>query len=269
MRLLDIILGGVVAGVCATSVAANPLPDPRPAVSSVVNPVVMGAAQPAGSQPAFRPVARPVHMIRYPVEVIAGAPPLRPQLRPLLIPDTRWGDDGKARAWAQAGMSAVADHALDSVVPQDIATWCPGYAANSPSERRAFWVGLMSALSRYESGHNPSAVGGGGQWFGLMQISPATARGAGCDATSGDALKDPVANLTCAADIMGHAARRSGAAAVGRGGVTSDWGPMSDAGKVSDMAAWTRAQDYCEMPVSRTTLRPVARPRDILMARSD
>ncbi|SEP94668.1 Transglycosylase SLT domain-containing protein [Loktanella sp. DSM 29012] len=209
---------------------------------------------------SVRPLARPVHMIRYPVNVIAGAPPLRPAIRPNFIPDTRWGSTNTARMWTRATMAAVATHGLDTQVPRDIAAWCPAYAQNSPTLRRAFWVGMMSALTKYESTHNPNAVGGGGLWYGLLQILPATARGYGCRATTGAALKDPIANLACAARIMGHTVARDRAVAVQDGrwrGVAADWGPMSNRAKIAEMSAWTRKQDYC---VVQTRPRPMLRP---------
>jgi len=78
--------------------------------------------------------------------------------------------------------------ALPAIVPADIRTYCPGYAGANMADRRAFWAGLFSALAKHESGWNPAAVGGGGQWFGLEQIAPGTARGYGCSAQSGEAL---------------------------------------------------------------------------------
>ena len=213
-----------------------------------------------------RPLARPPHIVRYPVTVIAGPPPLRPVLRPNFIPDTRWGDTNRARLWTRAAMAAVANHRLDEVVPRDIETWCPAYAQNSPTLRRAFWVGMMSALTKHESTHRPAAVGGGGRWFGLLQIGPATARGYGCRATTGQALLDPVLNLACAARIMGRTVARDRAVALRDGrwrGVAADWGPMTKPSKIAEMSAWTRRQDYCEVPERP---RPQVRPASLLPA---
>ena len=121
----------------------------------------------------------------------------------------------------------------------------------------------MSALAKYESTYRPDAVGGGGQWFGLLQIYPPTARHFGCLARDGEALKDPVANLGCAARIMATTVRRDNAIAIRDGrwrGVAADWGPMTDPAKIAEMSAWTRRQSYC---VPLRTLRPMARPADL------
>ena len=74
-------------------------------------------------------------------------------------------------------MSAVETQGVPllETVPKDIDDWCPAYAENDADQRAAFWAGFVSTLSRYESTWNPRAVGGGGRWFGLMQIYPPTA----------------------------------------------------------------------------------------------
>ena len=263
MRLKAIILGGVIAVLSATSVAAE-LPI-RP--QSRLDAAAARAEAEIVRRTSFRPIARPAHMIRYPVTVIQGAPSVRPQARPNFVPRTRWGKGAQANAWARATMSAVAAQGLDSVVPRDIETWCPAYAENSPTLRRAFWVGMMSALSKHESTYNPQAVGGGGLWYGLLQILPATARGYGCRATTGAGLQNPIDNLSCAARIMGRTVKRDRAVALHDGrwrGVAADWGPMSNRAKVAEMSAWTRKQDYC---VVRERQRPVLRPATLMAGR--
>jgi len=127
-------------------------------------------------------------------------------------------------------------------------TWCPGYAGAGTDQRAAFWAGLFSALAEHESTWNPAAVGGGGRWFGLVQIAPATARSYDCDAETGDALRDGAENLACAVRIAAQTVPRDGVVATGRGGLAADWGPFMNAGKRADMAAWTRVQPYCQGP---------------------
>lgn len=213
----------------------------------------------------LRPMARPLAMVRYPVTVQHGASQ-RPMARPVL-PDTRWDHRNDAEDWTRAALAALNSQRndLSDIVPADIGEWCPAYAQNSESQRDAFWVGMMSALARYESRHDPQAVGGGGQWFGLLQISPATAAHYGCAARSGDALLDAEANLSCGARIMTATVRRDRAVALHDGrwrGVAADWGPMTDAEKRAEMSAWTREQAYCRIIVPQK--RPMARPADLV-----
>ena len=214
-----------------------------------------------------RPLARPLAMVRYPVLVRTGAA-IRPQVRHDL-PETRWDNRADADTWTRAVLSALNGqaHDLSDVLPRDISRWCPAYAQNPEYLRDAFWVGMISALARHESMMNPRAVGGGGQWYGLLQIFPPTARHFGCAATTGEELMNPTVNLACAARIMTATVRRDQAVAVLDGrwrGVAADWGPMTEDDKRAEMMAWTRAQDYCV--IRDPQLRPMARPAGLSAA---
>jgi hypothetical protein len=163
-------------------------------------------------------------------------------------PPMRWDHRPEAADWTRAALAAVAtqDAVLASRVPADIAVWCPGYETASLADRRAFWVGVMSALAKHESGWNPKAAGGGGRWIGLMQISPQTARGNGCEAQSSGALKDGVANLTCAVKVFSRDVARDGVVAgKGNRGIGRQWAPFRKSSKRADMAGWTSSQPYC------------------------
>lgn len=164
-----------------------------------------------------------------------------------LVPVMRWDHRPEAGEWTRSAFAALDTHAaaLTATVPGDIAEWCPAYPEADEADREAFWVGLMSALARHESTWNPEAVGGGGQWFGLVQISPATARHYGCAATSGQALTDGAANVSCALRIWSRTVTRDGVVAAGRGGVAADWGPFTNGERREEMRAWISAQPYC------------------------
>lgn len=205
------------------------------------------------------PPARPVHMVRHAPRVIEGPPPIRPPSRQIYIPETQWDHIPDSDDWVHGSLRALRAHGgpLDDLVPADIDRWCPAYRQNPPPLRRAFWIGLMSALSYHESRYQPRAVGGGGRWFGLLQVWPPTARHFGCDAQSGAALKDPVSNLSCSVRIMAVQVPRYGT--VSRG--MRDWGPFHSADMRAQMAAWTREQDYCRPQLAvMASLRPRARP---------
>ena len=186
---------------------------------------------------------------------------LRPQARrPLVIPTARWDKNGGSKSWTLATVSALRGHAsnLPDIVPRDIATWCPAYPTGTREQREAFWVGLTSTLVKHESTYRPHAVGGGGLWYGLTQILPSTARLYKCKARTGEALKDPEDNLSCALRIMAKTVARDGVVSEGMRGVAADWGPFHSRKKREDMAQWTRSQSYCTA-IGRS-LRPVARP---------
>lgn len=167
---------------------------------------------------------------------------------PQALPVMAWDHQGEhTDQWTAATLAALETEGAEllSHVPADIGTWCPHYVQAEPRERAAFWAGLLSALARFESTWNPRAVGGGGQWFGLVQISPATARGYGCDADSASELTDGAANLQCAVEIASETVTRDGVVAAGGGGFAADWGPFASAAKRAEMAAWVSSQDYC------------------------
>ena len=169
------------------------------------------------------------------------------------LPVARWDFRPEGREWTEASVAALASHGrpLLEIVPQDIEAWCPGYDTASEAERKEFWVGLLSALAKHESTWRPEAAGGGGKWFGLLQISPATARGYGCQAQTAEALKNGVANLSCAIRIMAVTVPRDGVVAANGRGVAADWGPFHQASKREEMRNWVRSQSYCAAP-SRT-----------------
>ncbi len=182
------------------------------------------------------------------------------------VPVTRWDHRPEAEIWTVTALTTLEDvgQPLVETVPEDIERFCPGYATKSPEERRAFWVGLMSALAKHESTWRPEAAGGGGRWLGLLQIAPATAKGYGCDLSHPRGLFDGATNIACAVRIMAHqvARHRVVVGAPGNwGGVAADWGPMRSAAKVADMAAFTREQSYCRPAADAAATAPEpARP---------
>lgn len=176
------------------------------------------------------------------------------------LPRARWNGQPGAAEWTAGAIAALKAHgaALIRMEPADIDVWCPAYRGAGAQGRRAFWVGFLSALAKHESTYRPTAVGGGGRWFGLLQISPGTARGYGCAARSGTALKNGSANLSCAIRIMAVTVPRDGVVyAPGGKGVAADWGPMRSSSKRKDMVAYTRALPACRpLDATRPNLRP-------------
>ena len=159
------------------------------------------------------------------------------------VPPMRWDHRAEAPDWTAATLEALSSQGavLPSMTPTDIAEWCPAYPEASLADRKAFWAGLLSALAKHESTWNPNAIGGGGLWYGLVQIDPRTADWHKCDVTSGKALLNGSANLRCGVRIAANQVPK-------RGNITRgmrDWGPFHSASKRAEMSAWTRAQPYC------------------------
>lgn len=202
---------------------------------------------------------------------VVAQPVIRPRARIEALPRMAWDRQHGSAIWTRAALSALQGHAapLTQIVPRDIDAWCPAYAQADAVRRKAFWVGLTSALARHESTHRAGAVGGGGLYHGLLQILPATAKGYGCHARSGAALQDGAANLSCGLRIMARTVARDGVIAVQAGrwrGVAADWGPMRSAAKRAQMQAWLKQQSYCR-PLSAT--RPKARPAAFRVVQSN
>lgn len=209
------------------------------------------------------------------VGTVARAQSAAPEqsLRPLPRADAeisaRWDHRDEAARWTRAALTALRSHAavLPKVVPRDIAAWCPAYKSAPTPQREAFWVGLLSTLAKHESTYRPKAVGGGGKWYGLLQILPATARGYRCEAKTGQDLTRGASNLACALRIMAVTVPRDGVVSQDMRGVAADWGPFHSQRKREDMKTWLRQQSYCT--VLARSLRPKLRPETRAVTRSD
>ena len=186
----------------------------------------------------------------------------RPASRDDDLPRARWESRRDGPLWTRVAMSAVQTHGrpLIETVPRDIAEWCPAYPEQDDEDRAKFWTAFLSTLSRYESTFNPAAVGGGGLWFGLLQIYPQTADFRKCRVRSGEGLKHGPSNLNCAVRIMAITVPRDGAISLKENrwkGVAADWGPIRNDWMRRDMQRYTKRQTYCR-PLE--DVRPKARP---------
>ena len=209
----------------------------------------------------LRPIRRPEPMA---VRTPTAADP-RPEARSGHLPRARWENRRRGTLWTRVAMSSVMAHGrpLIATVPDDIDDWCPAYPDQTDENRAAFWVALLSTLTRYESTWRPQAVGGGGLWYGLAQILPTTAELRKCRVTTGEELKHGPSNLSCAIRIMANTVPRDNAISI-RGkrrwqGVAADWGPMTTTWMREDMQRYTRKQTYCRL---LETVRPKRRPGD-------
>jgi hypothetical protein len=234
---------------------------------------VSALAEERGMTPVARPVAVTAAQMQMasvdaalPPEEISALAPGR-SLRPVgregwAVPALRWDRHPRGARWTSAVMAALRGHGapLLEVVPRDIAAWCPAYPDADRGQRAAFWAGLISTLAWHESTHRPDAVGGGGRWFGLVQIAPGTARWRNCEVGTGQALLNGPANLRCGVRIMAETVPRDGVVAEGMRGVAADWGPFHSRRKREDMRNWVRGQDYCQRR-DLAAMRPEMRPR--------
>ena len=211
-------------------------------------------AEPLRPSPRVLPVVEEEPVTRRPFD--------RPVARNNVLPRARWEHRRNGELWTRVALAAVNTHGrpLLEEVPRDITEWCPAYPRQDADSRAAFWAGLLSTLSRYESTWNPYAVGGGGKWFGLLQIYPPTAAFRDCRVQTGTALKHAASNLNCAVRIMAVTVPRDNAISVKDGrwqGVAADWGPIRNDWMRKDMQRYTKRQVYCR---TLSGVRPRARP---------
>ena len=169
------------------------------------------------------------------------------RVRSLMPGAAQWEGREGADAWTEATVLALESDgvALMSQMPADIMTYCPGYAAASHEDRKAFWLGLLSATARFQSGWNPLASTGNGRFKGLMAISDQAVKAYDC---AGD-MMDGSANMQCAVKILADTVVRDGAIA-GDGqkgwlGAAKSWLPFQKDNHREEIASFTRKQRYC------------------------
>lgn len=176
------------------------------------------------------------------------------------MPAARWDSRPAGREWTRLALAGIDENGqgLLATQPADVAAYCPGYAQADAADRRAFWVGLMSALTRFESDFNPDVTftepdiidqqGNKVISRGLLQISQESANGYGCRITDAQQLHDPATNLSCAARIMNRLVTRDGVIGSTSGpwkGMAAYWSPFRHAGRRAEMRQWTSGQSYC------------------------
>ena len=89
------------------------------------------------------------------------------------------------------------------------------------------------------------------------------------------AVTAPAANLACGIRIMSRTVTRDGVVAAGRGGITADWGPMSNPERRGRIQDWVSGQAYCKAtgqvwaalipPVRPDRLSPEPLEREVAM----
>lgn len=115
--------------------------------------------------------------------------------------------------WNEYTYAAIEDHGqmLTTTVPEDIENFCPKYRGLDTIDQKMFWISLVAAMSRFESGFNPDIsykenfTDQNGNFVisrGLLQLSIESARGYSCDLTQAEDLHNPEVNLSCTIRIL-------------------------------------------------------------------
>lgn len=124
-----------------------------------------------------------------------------------------WAKKNPDGSWTASAESAVASSGLTSAIPSDIDKFCPAYRGSDSSDRKIFWVGLISIVAKPESNFKPEerftekftdAKGNKVISRGLLQISIESANQVkySCNVQKANDLHNPATNLACGVKIL-------------------------------------------------------------------
>ncbi len=155
------------------------------------------------------------------------------------------------------------DNDFYALTPRDLRFWCPSYRRQSLEGRKAFYLGLISGIARYETdfrAHVKYLEAGGHYSRGLLQLGQQSLsyypEGTRCD-VSGDPrqLHDLQENISCGVMLLDHWIRRDGYIASGGNegegdaryfGAARYWSTLRlDRRGRDDIAAYTRSLPVC------------------------
>ena len=72
--------------------------------------------------------------------------------------DAAWGNRKRGKAWSAETLRLIESAKLFNVVPTDIDSFCPNYRNADQKTRSAFWLMLISAMAKKESGLDTAAL---------------------------------------------------------------------------------------------------------------
>lgn len=173
-----------------------------------------------------------------------------------------WKKVPKDGSWTLAAENAVKATTLTTLTPKDITTFCPAYAGLDGDKRTRFWVGLLSAMAKPESGFKPEtkyvepdimdANNLNVVSRGLLQISMESAnqKAYSCGIHQAQDLHKVDVNLNCAARIMRHWVEKDGliaAAAKPAVGGARYWSVLRAwRGHLGEITRFTKSMEVCK-----------------------
>lgn len=186
------------------------------------------------------------------------------------------GQNANAANWTLYVQQAVSNYGSALVRgPSDVEDFCPNYSRLGTQDRINFWVQMVAAMTKYESGFNPASrmtetTGGidkvtGRQLAseGLMQLSYEDGKNYRSILPTGvcdfdyardqqyavtdlrRTILDPKTNLTCAVGILNRQIERDGAIAVGTSAYWAVIKTDRSTNKLSQIRAITKALPFC------------------------
>lgn len=251
-RIMKAILTGMVMALMAVSCASCNNQQPAPPV--------------ADPTPVVEPAVEPEDAV--PVSVAEDEGDAEVAI------DVDWAHKAEASQWSDFTLKAISEIGADLpvTVPSDIADFCPAYASRSLEERPAFWVGLLSAMARFESNFDPTvsfneleacpscswATTSDGRPVisrGLLQLSQESVNQSayrGCDVAPDEEsrLHDPEFNLRCGVAVANFLVRRHGVISQNDGGwkgAAAYWSVLRRPDKLERIQAFTRSTSICQL----------------------
>ncbi len=186
------------------------------------------------------------------------------------------GKNANATQWTVYAQDAIVRYAPDLLKgADDIETFCPMYDRLGTQDRVNFWVQLIAAMTKYESGFNPASrmvetsmsvdpvTGKQTASEGLLQLSYSDGRNYQRVVANGvcdfdfardkaygvtdlrRTILDPQTNLTCGIGILNRQIQRDGKIAVSK---TAYWAVIKTdrkTNKLAEIRAITKALSFC------------------------
>lgn len=185
-----------------------------------------------------------------------------------------WAKHNQDGSWTRAAEHAVASSSLPRLIPTDATQFCPTYPKLGLTQRKQFWVALISAMSGPESNFRPASSyqerfsdrqGRPVVSRGLLQISQESAnqRRYGCDIRQANLLHDPVINLSCGVRILSRWVQQDGLIASQHSpkGGGRYWSTLRHQnGKTGRISAFTRALPFCGTKAHPPSMRTASLP---------
>ncbi|MES2963768.1 MAG: murein L,D-transpeptidase catalytic domain family protein [Bdellovibrionota bacterium] len=165
-KLIDLLKGGSLMYAGASKLLAAPTPSPTPKPTATPVPPPKPTATPAPTPkptatpaptpvPTPKPTATPAPTpVPTPVPTATPTPNATPAVAALWEASSYSAGNGKL--WSQHAYDLIAREGANMLKgTSDIAGFCPNYANLTTNKKISFWVYLVSAMTKYESGFNP------------------------------------------------------------------------------------------------------------------
>ena len=197
----------------------------------------------------------PIRQISQSVEDVEQEPPAAESADTSAV---QWGGRRKTQAWNEITSRAIDELGAELVRsnPRDVRSFCPSYVSLGAHDRKLFWMQLLSAMAKEESGYRSDlqyredfrdSTGERVVSRGLLQISRESARGYRCPVVRATDLHDDGVNLSCGVRILARQVAKSGVISAKdsrwRGGAAY-WSVLRRPNKLAKIKQATRA--LCE-----------------------